>query len=239
MLSRLICHHGQHARVVIGGYQVLGGHRISHESGYHSTATKLQINLNSVKRGLLKKGNTKTFKLQEKDGVSRDYEMVYRMASMESYMKGANYVGFVTSIASLAILPVMLLSEVDVAHHMSGLGSMSYWQLIGLWGFIVNHALAGYYLCYKVPLRIYHSHKHDNFLIVYHHVLPWRNSLVTVNDGDITSKLKYENKDIFYMNNYRHKYLSNDRVLYIAYSFFSSPFYYKKLLGINTEEFDD
>ena len=63
-MTRLICHHGQHARVVIGGYQVLGGHRISHESGYHSTATKLQINLNSVKRGLLKKGNTKTFKVR-------------------------------------------------------------------------------------------------------------------------------------------------------------------------------
>ena len=177
--------------------------------------------------------------MQEKDGVSKEYQMVYRMAGMESYMKGASYIGFVTSIASLATLPVILLSEADLVNHVSGLGSLSFWQLLGLWGFIVNHALAGYYLCYKVPLRMYHSQKHDNFVIVYHHVLPWKNSLVTVNDGDIAAKLKYENKDIFFMNKYRHNYVGNHRVLYLSYSFFSKPFYYKKLLGINTEEFDD
>jgi len=223
----------------MGGYKTPGIYHLSQQIfGYQTSSTRPQINANNIKMGLLKKGNMKTVKLQEKDGVSKDYQMVYRMASMESYMNGANFVGFVASIVSVGTLPLILIYGTDVTY-MEGLGSFGFWECLGLWGFLLNHALAGYYCTYKIPIRIYYSQKKDNFMIVYNHALPWKKSIIAVNDGGIQTKLKYENKDIFYLNNYRHKYLTNGRVLYVGYNFFSSPFYYKKLLGINTEEFDD
>ena len=175
--------------------------------------------------------------MKKKDGVPSDYQMVYRMG-LESYIEPTKYMGFGASIFSVAFLPFMLSNPEKLV----GLGVGTFvttatWETWALWAFILNHAVAGYYVCYKVPIRMYFSEKEDNYIIVMNHPLPWKKILVTVEPGDVDSKLKQP--DIFQMNNFRHMIVSKKRVMYIGSNFFMNGFYYKKLLGINSEENDD
>jgi hypothetical protein len=175
--------------------------------------------------------------LKKKDGVPSDYQMIYRMG-LESYIEPTKYIGFGASIFSVAVLPFMLINPEELVE--LSIGRLSFggvWETWALWAFILNHAVGAYYVCYKVPIRMYFSEKEDNYIIVMNHPLPWKKILVTVEPGDVDSKLKQT--DIFQMNRFRHMIVSKNRVMYISRNFFMNGFYYKKLLGINSEEYDD
>ena len=202
-------------------------------AGYHTSAP-----LAGSWDYLQKRRPMSSLKLQKKDGVPEDYKMIYRMG-IESYIEPTGYIGFGASIVSVGLLPWILMNQ----NHLVGMpfiGNLPLsgtWEAVIIWGFIVNHALAGYYVGYKVPIRMYFSEKSDNFIIVMNHFLPWKKSLFTVESGDVEPQFK--RRDIYHMNNYRHVIQSKGRRLYLGYNYFLNGFYYKKLLGIHSEEYED
>jgi len=191
--------------------------------------------------GFLKKKNMNVAKVKKKDGVTEDYKLIYRM-SMEHYIETSKYIGFGGSLGATALLPILIMNHRAMAGttYSSGFGAWSWgpsWQIFGFWSILLSHALSAFYVCYKVPLRIYYSDKNDNFLFVMNSFLPWkRNLLRVVEAGDVENIQK--EKDIFYMNNFRHAFMGDKRVFYIAHNYFETMFYYRKLLGSHSENLD-
>eukprot|EP00092_Neocalanus_flemingeri_P035923 GFUD01039114.1.p1 GENE.GFUD01039114.1~~GFUD01039114.1.p1 ORF type:complete len:239 (+),score=17.88 GFUD01039114.1:48-764(+) len=236
MLVRMVGQSGLRVRHILSQarWNCATASTITLSSQFH-TSTMLQLTLADLK----KKGNMKSSaKLTKKDGVPSDYQLVYRLG-MESYIEPTKYLAFISGITTLVILPLLVLNQDQLPSYefMGNLSISSGWESYMMLGVILNHALAGLYIAHKVPLRMYFSEESNNFIIVMNHfLLPWKKSLLTVEGGDVTQLVK--DRDIWQMNNFRHCFLSSKRVFYMGHNYFMTGFYYKKLLGINSEESD-
>jgi len=201
-------------------------------------------NINKVWFDLSKKTKSmtsviSTVKLKKKDGVPSDYEIIYRMG-LESYIEPTKYIGFAAGLSSILLFPYVLLNRDQLAEvgFLSKFAIDSGWEIIGLWSFLLFHSIACLSVAQKVPIRMYFSKQSDDFIIVKNNLyLPWRPSRLTVKSGDVVHVEK--ETDIFQVNNFRHAIVSTGKLMYMGSNYFKTPFYYRKLLGIHSEEFDD
>jgi len=174
-------------------------------------------------------------KLRIMDGVSKNYELVYRTA-LENYLNPARYVGQGTFLTAFVVVPSLLGQKSS----MIGVGNFYLTQSFELWGFwflILAHAIACLKICNSVPVRIYFSKKDDNFMFVFNDIFHYRRmKKLSVEPGDVGQCPSKNN--FFKLDHLRHITMDRKKV-FIYNNFFMTPFYYNKLLGIHYEEQDD
>ena len=79
--------------------------------------------------------------------------MVYRL-SLEKYVEPAKYIGFAAGVISVAMLPVIILSQ----RHSLLVGNFyvsGKVEMISMWIFVTLHSVAILKLIHSLPLRIY------------------------------------------------------------------------------------
>ena len=175
-------------------------------------------------------------KLRKKDGVSQNYELVYR-TTLESYINPTRYFGQGTLITAFSVLPIGLLGKKSSVLGVGNFILTQSFELWGFWFFILAHALACLKICNSVPVRIYFCKSEDNFLFVFNDIFHFsKMKKFSVEPGNIVQSSTKNN--YFKLDHLRH--ITIDRkTVFIHQHFFMTPFYYNKLLGINYEEKDD
>ena len=80
--------------------------------------------------------------------------MVYRL-SLEKYVEPAKYIGFGAGVLSVAMLPVIILSQKQslLAGNFYIAGKV---EMISMWIFITLHSVAILKLIHSLPQRIYY-----------------------------------------------------------------------------------
>ena len=91
--------------------------------------------------------------LKKKDGIPSNYKLVYRL-SLQRYLEPTKYLGFGVGVMSVAMLPLLLLSQKDTLV-VNNFILASKFEMIVFWSFITLHSVAMLKVVYSTPMRIY------------------------------------------------------------------------------------
>ena len=177
-------------------------------------------------------------KLRVSDGVPASYSLVYR-TSVENYLEPSKYIGLGAAVLSLGLTPYLIMqtSQTGVMGIENYTISTNH-EMWGFWLILILHTLACSRKSYCTPLRVYYSEDQDNFLFSFNHwINPFKRSVVSVGPGDLDHVPKMS--DPWKLNPWRHRLTPQKRNIYLISHWFAKPYFYKKLLGIDSGDSQD
>lgn len=153
------------------------------------------------------------------DIVPKSYKMCYR-SGLETYANFSITGAFVLSLATPLIFWNLIERELSTYSN-SEIGILTFGSLATI--------VSIYFICLKVPVRMYYSEEVNNFLVVMPRLLPYTTTRITVKPGQLLPPSGQSS--YFPWVNLAYTHTTTKKKIIISEDYFELPMYYKKLMG--------